>query len=116
VKTSCTKDLAPYSADWLYIRGASIAYQIYMRRSVGITSLRSHYGAQGRNGFAPSHHRKAGQKVIRHCLQQLGKLDLVGIVTIEDGDTQTTRGREVTKKGIESMDRIASMIKKQASQ
>jgi len=85
-----------------------------MKRSLGISTLRSHYGKLGRNGFAPGHHRKSGSKVIRHCLQQLAKLDLVGVVKIEDGETEITSGREITKKGIESMDRIASMIKKQS--
>merc|ERR1712078_187601 len=40
-KTACYKDLAPYDPDWLYIRAASVAYQLYMRQKVGVNTLES---------------------------------------------------------------------------
>ena len=35
------KELAPYDQDWLYTRAASIAYQIYMRKKVGVNGMRN---------------------------------------------------------------------------
>ena len=46
VKTSCYKELPPYDPDWLYVRAASIAYQLYIRGKVGISALRTHYGGK----------------------------------------------------------------------
>ena len=36
VKTSCKKELSPYDPDWLYVRAASLARRIYLRKNVGI--------------------------------------------------------------------------------
>ena len=46
VKTGCYKELPPYDPDWLYVRAASIAYQLYIRGKVGISALRTHYGGK----------------------------------------------------------------------
>ena len=69
VKTGCFKDLSPYDSDWLYVRAAAIARQVYMRRQVGITSLSDHFGGAQRRGVAPNIHRRSARKIIRHCLQ-----------------------------------------------
>merc|ERR1711907_518835 len=45
-KTACFKDLAPYDPDWLYIRAASVAYQLYVRGKVGVNTLRKHYSGR----------------------------------------------------------------------
>ena len=84
VKTSCFNELAPYNQDWLYIRAASLARQLYFRKTVGLHSLKDHYGSKQGNGVNREHHRRAGGKVIRHCLQQLGNLGLVGVVEVKD--------------------------------
>lgn len=39
VKTGTGKELAPYDADWFYIRTAAVARHIYLRES--LSSLRS---------------------------------------------------------------------------
>ena len=103
--------MAPYEIDWLYIRAASVAYQLYIRGKVGISALRSHYGGNQRRGTCPPHFRQAGGKVIRYCLKQLEDSGLVGVVKYqsEDGSEQTA-GKTLTKKGITDMDRIASQI------
>merc|ERR1711935_445710 len=56
-KTACYKDLAPYDPDWLYIRAASVAYQLYMRGKVGVNTLRTHYGGNQRRGTISRRHR-----------------------------------------------------------
>ena len=103
VKTGCFKELAPYDSDWLYVRAASIARQIYMNKKVGTTSLRDHYGKSQRDGVTRNHHRRAAGGIIRYCLKQLKKMGLVEQVQFSDGQTNFTVGKKVM-----DMDRIAS--------
>jgi small subunit ribosomal protein S19e len=113
-KTGPQKDLSPYNADWLYVRAASIAYQLYIGGKSGVNTLRKHYGTKQRNGTCTEHSRKAAGKVIRHCLEQLEKATLVGPVeSKEDGKTYVY-GKALTKKGFTDMDRIAAAIAKDA--
>ena len=116
VKTGCFKELSPYDPDWLYVRGAAIARQVYMRRHVGITSLSDKFGGSQRRGVAPNIHRRGARKIIRHCLQQLTKMDIIGLVKIdhEDGGS-VSDGRAITRKDITDMDRIAYLLKKQTA-
>ena len=44
VKTGPHKELSPYDKDWYYIRAASIARHIYLRKGVGIGALGKVYG------------------------------------------------------------------------
>ena len=114
VKTTCFRELSPYKQDWLYVRAAAVARQLYLKRSIGINTLRSHFGGKQRAGVNTEHHRKASAKIIRHCMQQLQELGMVGVVQIKDdnGKTIETNGREITKKGVQDMDRIACQLKK----
>merc|ERR1719163_1044355 len=93
VKTGCQKELSPYDNDWLYTRAASIAYQLYMRKKVGVNGLRKHYGTKCRYGTKPEHSRRAAGKNIRFCSSEGATI---------------TMGKALTKKGIMDMDRIAA--------
>ncbi|KAF8923883.1 40S ribosomal protein S19, partial [Dissophora ornata] len=44
VKTGTSKELAPYDPDWFYVRAASVARHIYLRRSVGVGALKKLHG------------------------------------------------------------------------
>ena len=44
VKTSTTKELAPYDPDWYYTRCASLARHIYIRSPVGVGTVCKIYG------------------------------------------------------------------------
>lgn len=114
VKTACYKDLAPYDSDWLYVRAASVAYQLYIRGKVGVSALKTHYGGKQRNGVRPPKHHQGAGKVIRYCLKQLEEAGLVGQVKYqaEDGKEQSS-GKTLTKKGTTDMDRIASQLVKE---
>merc|ERR1712010_237004 len=112
-KTACFKDLAPYDADWLYIRAASIAYQLYMRGKVGVNTLRKHYSGKHRRGTLTEHSRLTAGKCIRYCLVQLEKAQIVGQMSYEDKNgSESVNGKALTKKGITDMDRIAAQIVK----
>eukprot|EP01053_Blabericola_migrator_P011870 Blabericola_migrator_1__11869@NODE_722_length_6730_cov_58_989494_g520_i0_p5_GENE_NODE_722_length_6730_cov_58_989494_g520_i0NODE_722_length_6730_cov_58_989494_g520_i0_p5_ORF_typecomplete_len150_score24_61Ribosomal_S19e/PF01090_19/2e53_NODE_722_length_6730_cov_58_989494_g520_i016212070 len=76
-KTGCYKELAPYDQDFLYIRAASIIRHLAFRADAGINRLRKVYGGAENKGVRPSHHRDASGKVIRHCIQQLQKMELL---------------------------------------
>ena len=114
MKTAHFKDLAPYDQDWIYIRAASLAYQLYMRGKVGTSALKTHYGGLKRRGGQPPHQAQAAGKVIRYCLKQLQDAGLVGLSKFqaEDGQEQVL-GKTLTKKGTTDMDRIASQIVKE---
>ena len=112
-KTACYKDLSPYDQDWLYVRAASIAYQLYMRGKVGVNTLRKHYSGKQRRGVRTEHSRLVGGKCIRYCLIQLEQAQYVGKMIIEGKDgEQLVSGKALTKKGTTDMDRIASQIVK----
>ena len=108
VKTAHFKELAPYDPDWLYIRGAAIARQIYMRKKISSKSLRHHYGGRARFGTSRNHHRLAAGGIIRYCLKQLKAMGLVEQVQYDDGQTNWVVGKKVN-----DMDRIAFQICKQ---
>ena len=110
-KTGCQKDLAPYDPDWLYIRAASVAYQIYMRGKIGVNTLRKHYSGKHRRGVRTEHTRLTAGKCIRYCVQQLVAAQFVGKLNVETNDgTVAQNGVMLTKKGVTDMDRIAGTI------
>mmetsp|Transcript_11297 Transcript_11297/g.15859 ORF Transcript_11297/g.15859 Transcript_11297/m.15859 type:complete len:88 (+) Transcript_11297:3-266(+) len=84
-----------------------------MNKSSGVSALRDHFGGKQRRGVKKNHHRKSAGKCIRYCLQQLAKMELVGVIQIRGDDDKviSTEGRQITLKGIRDMDRIASKIK-----
>jgi len=112
-KTSCAKELAPYDADWLYVRAASVAYQLYMRKAVGVNTLRKHYSKKQRVGVCTEHSRITAGKCIRYCLIELERAQLVGKFQYENSAGQTLcNGKALTKRGTTDMDRIAYQIVK----
>merc|ERR1711939_1241536 len=114
VKTASMKELGPYDEDWLYTRAASIAYQMYMRKKVGVNGMRKHYGGGKRNGTCKPHQSDAAGKNIRYCINQLASKGIVATVTLQnDEGTSIPVGKALTKSGITDMDRIAAAIIKQ---
>lgn len=114
VKTAYYKELGPLDNDWLYTRAASIAYQIYMKKKVGVNTLRKHYGTNARRGTKTEHHALAAGKNIRYALMQLEAAKIVGTARYESDDgVSIIMGKCLTTKGITDMDRIASQIVKE---
>ena len=103
VKTGSHREKAPANPDWWFIRMASILRKVYISGNVTVSSLRSYYGGKKNRGVRPSIFRKAGGKIIRVCLQDLGKL---GFVEISDDK----KGRVLTSKGQKYLDSIASKV------
>ena len=102
VKTGAFKELAPYDADWFYIRCASIARNLYIRGSHGVGSLKIRYGGQGRRGVLPNHGAEASGSVIRAAFKALEKLRVL--------EKDPNGGRRVSRTGQRDLDRIAGLV------
>ncbi|KAI9750630.1 MAG: Guanine nucleotide-binding protein G(I)/G(S)/G(T) subunit beta-1 [Chaenotheca gracillima] len=100
VKTSNSNELPPQSEDWYYIRAASVARHIYMRKTVGVGRLRKLHGSQKNRGSRPSHHVDASGSVDRKVMQSLEKINILE----HDEDKG---GRRITQSGQRDLDRIA---------
>ncbi len=105
-KTGAFKELGPLDNDWFYIRCASLARHIYLRKGVGVGALKKAYGGARRNGVRPNHHADAAGSVIRKALQTLEKLRV--LEQCPDG------GRMISIQGQKDLDRIAAQIAKSA--
>ncbi|OCK74574.1 40S ribosomal protein-like protein S19 [Lepidopterella palustris CBS 459.81] len=100
VKTSHSNELPPQNDDWFYVRAASVARHIYMRKTVGVGRLRKVHGSTKNRGSRPSHHVDASGSVDRKVMQALEK---IGVLE-QDEDKG---GRRITQSGQRDLDRIA---------
>eukprot|EP00918_Siedleckia_nematoides_P019244 GHVU01041003.1.p1 GENE.GHVU01041003.1~~GHVU01041003.1.p1 ORF type:complete len:166 (-),score=30.22 GHVU01041003.1:464-961(-) len=100
VKTSCAKELSPYDPDWLYIRAASLLRQLYIHPDKGLGGLRKFYSSKKRRGTRPGHTCKAGGAILRHCLKEFERMELV-----QKNDSKG--GRRLTKRGYQDLDQVA---------
>jgi small subunit ribosomal protein S19e len=91
VKTSTGKELAPYNEDWFYIRAASVARFIYLRKHVGVGALQKVHGGAVNRGNRPSHHRDGSGSVERKIVQALGK---IGVLELD-----ARGGRRISQDG-----------------
>lgn len=86
----------PESADFWYVRCASLLRKAYIEKTVGVGRLRTWYGGRKSYGTTPEHHVDAGGSIIRKALQQL---EQAGYVKKEKtGRTLTPKGRSLLDK------------------
>ncbi|EMD39555.1 hypothetical protein CERSUDRAFT_111871 [Gelatoporia subvermispora B] len=102
VKTGSFKELAPYDADWYYVRAAAVARHIYLRKDVGIGALTKLHGGAKRRGNRPSHHADCSASVQRKICQSLEK---IGVLEKSDNG-----GRRISQDGQRDLDRIATAV------
>ncbi|CZT25347.1 probable 40S ribosomal protein S19 [Ramularia collo-cygni] len=100
VKLSNAKELPPQSQDWFYIRAASVARHVYVRKTVGVGRLRKVHGGTKNRGSRPSHHVDASGSVDRKVFQALEK---IGVLEKDE----EKGGRRITQSGQRDLDRIA---------
>ncbi|GCE99933.1 40S ribosomal protein S19 [Zygosaccharomyces mellis] len=101
VKTSASNELPPQDAEgWFYMRAASVARHIYMRKQVGVGKLNKLYGSAKNRGTRPQKHADASGSVNRKALQALEK---IGVVEISPKG-----GRRISENGQRDLDRIAA--------
>ncbi|KAK9472710.1 40S ribosomal protein eS19 [Dipodascopsis tothii] len=103
VKTSSGNELPPQDSDkWFYMRTASVARHIYLRKAVGTAALNKLYGGTINRGSRPSHHRNASGSVNRKVLQALEKIGVL--------EAHQKGGRKISDAGQRDLDRIAGEV------
>lgn len=105
VKTGIAKERVPDNREWWYIRAASILRQIYTRKVVGVSRLRTKYGSKKDRGVKPKKFKKGAGKNIRVILQQAEKAGFLEKVKGRKA------GRKLTIKGKEFLNSIAKSVK-----
>ena len=104
VKTSVSKELAPYDPDWFYVRCASIARKVYLRPNTGIGALTKVYGNNYRRGAKTEHFREASAGLLRYMVQQLEAVKVLE-------KTENGKGRRISQIGQQDLDRIAAQVR-----
>lgn len=104
VKTGTYKELAPYDQDWFYVRAASVARHIYLRKGVGVGGLRKNYGGRLNRGSRPHHNSLGSGSVVRKVMQALEKIKVL--------EMDEKSGRRISQDGQKDLDRIAAQIQR----
>ncbi len=102
VKSGSAKERPINDEDFWYKRAAGILRQIYRKKIVGVSRLRTRYGSKKNRGMKPERFRKAGGKIIRVILQQSDKAGFTQIFA-EKGKKA---GRVLTDKGKKFLEEI----------
>ena len=90
--------MPPQDIDWFYVRAASVARHVYLRKTVGVGRLRKVHGSAKNRGSRPSHHVKASGSVDRKVMQSLEKIQVLEI-------DEEKGGRRITQQGQRDLDR-----------
>jgi len=106
VKSGPAKARPVDDADFWHKRAASILRQIYRKKVVGVSRLRTRYGSKKSRGGRPEEFRKSGGKIIRTILQQADKAGFTEIVKTVKGVKEKRPGRQLTEKGKKFMEEI----------
>ncbi|MEK6741939.1 MAG: 40S ribosomal protein S19 [Nanoarchaeota archaeon] len=85
--------------DFWHKRAASILKQIYRKKILGVSRLRTRYGSKKQRGVRPEEFRKAGGKIIRTILQQSDRAGFTEIAKGMKGIKGKKPGRQLTEKG-----------------
>jgi small subunit ribosomal protein S19e len=85
--------------DFWHKRAASILKQIYRRKILGVSRLRTRYGSKKNRGMRPEKFVKAGGKIIRTILQQSDRAGFTEIAKGMKGIKGKKPGRQLTEKG-----------------
>ncbi|MDD5417421.1 MAG: 30S ribosomal protein S19e [Candidatus Nanoarchaeia archaeon] len=111
VKTGTSRQRPPVQKDWWYVRAAAVLRSIYCTSPMGVQRLRVKYGGKKRNGSQPSHFKKSSGNLLRKMLQQLESAGF-----LKKSESQKLKGRIITGKGKQLLDRTASEILKEKKQ
>lgn len=93
--------------DFWHKRAASILRQIYKKKIVGVSRLRTRYGNRKSRGYKPEEFRKSGGKIIRTILQQADRAGLTEISKTIKGVKSKKPGRQLTEKGKRLLEGLA---------
>jgi len=105
LKTARHKELSPIDGDWYFVRAASIARKVYLRKGTSVGQLRQVYGGKWRRGTAPPRFSLASGGILRKILQDLEKAKIVSTIEGANGG-----GRTITDEGQRALDSVACKI------
>lgn len=106
VKSGTAKKRPIEDADFWHKRAASILRQIYKKKIVGVSRLRTRYGSRKSRGYKPEEFRKSGGKIIRTILQQSDRAGFTEIAKTVKGVKSRKPGRQITEKGKSFLENI----------
>lgn len=106
VKSGPAKKRPIEDPDFWYKRSASILKQVYKKKIVGVSRLKTKYGSKKDRGYAPEEFRRASGKIIRVILQQCDAAGFTEIAKTIRGVRERKPGRQLTQKGKEFMEGI----------
>ncbi len=105
VKTGPGKERVPASEDFFYFRCASVLRQVYMNGPIGISKLRTKYGAKRQHVVHRHHHARSGGSIIKDAFDALEKKGYI---------KTTKQGRVMTPAGKSFLDKLSNEIIKGA--
>ena len=111
-RTGHHKELAPYRPDWWYIRCASIARRVFIRKRVGVGGLTKAYGGRKRRGVRPGIYIRGSSSIARKALIQLEDAGIVEKVRKGEEEGGEFAGRQVTHEGQRHLNEIADEVYK----
>merc|ERR1712225_60578 len=85
VKTGPAKELPPQSIDWFYVRAASIARHVYLRKTVGVGRLRKVMQALEKIGVLEQDEDKGGRRITQSGQRDL---DRIAQTTVEAEESE----------------------------
>ncbi|MEM4357939.1 MAG: 40S ribosomal protein S19 [Candidatus Pacearchaeota archaeon] len=106
VKTSAGAERPPMQNDWWYKRVASILRKSYLKGIVGVSRLRRAYKRKKKIKVWPARPYLASGKIIRVIFQKLEDAGLMEKVE------KPKKGRVLTKKGLELLEKTAGELAK----
>lgn len=106
VKSGCAKARPVEDPMFWQKRAASVLRQVYKKKIIGVSKLRTKYGSKKNRGMRPEEFRKASGKILRNILQQADKAGITQLAREIKGVKGKKPGRELTAKGKEIMESI----------
>ncbi len=106
VKSGPAKERPIDDADFWHKRIASVLRQIYKKKTIGVSRLRTKYGSKKNRGYQPEKFKRAGGKIIRTILQQCDRAEFTEIIKDVRGTKERRLGRQLTDKGKKFMEEI----------
>ena len=109
-RTGHHKELAPYRQDWWYIRCASIARRVFIRKRVGVGGITKAYGGRKRRGVRPGIYIRGSSSIARKALIQLEESGILEKIRKAEDEGGEFVGRQVTREGQRHLNQIADQV------
>ena len=106
VKSSASKERPIDDVDFWLKRSASVLRQIYKKKVLGVSRLRTKYGSKKDRGMQPDKFVRASGKILRTILQQADAAGFTQMVKPMKGVRSIKPGRKLTEKGIKFLEAI----------